>query len=233
MCDFFAWERGDEERKEAHRAFKDAMVIRFNGLYGTDITKIENWHKLCVAVYIEPLPTTIEKCKEVSAQYTLRWSSHLKVIRRSRESMSILWIWWIILARKWNRSRLWKSWVSTRLKAENSSPRSQRMQAGSWNFCFVKFCRCWKSSPIMMFYPKTCTSFNCWSIPLLCFNLFCCRVPAYHRPRTQDLRARKIATVGGFTLSLSVRSICLITNLSPYIDSSQELRVCYRSSCLQ
>jgi len=64
MCDFFTWDRDDDERKKARQAFKDAMVIRFNGLYGTDISDIENWHKLCVAVYIDPLPTTIAGCKE-------------------------------------------------------------------------------------------------------------------------------------------------------------------------
>lgn len=65
MCDFFAWDRDSDERKKARQAFKDAMVIRFNGLYGTDTSDIENWHKLCVAVRIEPLPSTIAKCKEV------------------------------------------------------------------------------------------------------------------------------------------------------------------------
>jgi hypothetical protein len=66
MCNFFAWDHDDEERKEARQAFKDALVIRFNSLYGTDTSHIENWHKLCIAVSIDPLPTTIEACKEVS-----------------------------------------------------------------------------------------------------------------------------------------------------------------------
>lgn len=65
MCDFFAWDRDDAERHEARQAFRDAMVIQFNSLYGTDISDIENWHKLCIAVCIEPLPTTIAECKEV------------------------------------------------------------------------------------------------------------------------------------------------------------------------
>ncbi|KAF2844096.1 hypothetical protein T440DRAFT_527865, partial [Plenodomus tracheiphilus IPT5] len=64
MCDFFDWHRDDEKRKEARQAFKDAMVIRFNGLYGTDVADLENWHKLCTAVCIEPLPATISECKE-------------------------------------------------------------------------------------------------------------------------------------------------------------------------
>ncbi|KAF9728576.1 hypothetical protein PMIN01_13404 [Paraphaeosphaeria minitans] len=63
MSDFFAWDRDDEEREEARQAFKDAMVIRFNSLYGTDVTDLENWHKLCIAVCIEPLPATISESK--------------------------------------------------------------------------------------------------------------------------------------------------------------------------
>jgi hypothetical protein len=65
MCDFFAWDKDCEERKQARRVFNDALVIRFNGLYGTDVADIENWHKLCVALYIEPLPDTIHHCKKV------------------------------------------------------------------------------------------------------------------------------------------------------------------------
>lgn len=67
MCDFFAWDKDDVEREEARREFKDAMVIQFNSLYGTDVANIENWHKLCIALYIEPLPETIHDCKEVSS----------------------------------------------------------------------------------------------------------------------------------------------------------------------
>jgi hypothetical protein len=65
MCDFFAWDREDEERNEARQAFKDALVVRFNRLYGTNTSDIGNWHKLCIAVNIDPLPTTIEACKKV------------------------------------------------------------------------------------------------------------------------------------------------------------------------
>ncbi|KAF2129715.1 hypothetical protein P153DRAFT_422521 [Dothidotthia symphoricarpi CBS 119687] len=64
MCDFFAWNRDDDERHEARQAFKDALVIQFNSLYGTDVSDIENWHKLCIAVFIEPLPVTIPECKK-------------------------------------------------------------------------------------------------------------------------------------------------------------------------
>jgi hypothetical protein len=88
MCDFFNWERDNGEREEARRAFKDAMVVQFNALYGTDITKIENWHRLCVAVCIEPLPTTIVECKEVSEKFASKRFLTLTVSRRSRTFMS-------------------------------------------------------------------------------------------------------------------------------------------------
>jgi hypothetical protein len=68
MCDFYAWDRDDDDREKARQAFKDALVIRFNSLYGTDISDIENWHKLCVATCIQPLPTTIATCKQVCIQ---------------------------------------------------------------------------------------------------------------------------------------------------------------------
>jgi hypothetical protein len=46
MCDFFEWEKDDEEKKSAHEEFKTAMVLTFNALYGTDVNNIESWHIL-------------------------------------------------------------------------------------------------------------------------------------------------------------------------------------------
>jgi hypothetical protein len=74
MCDYFGWEKGDDERDEAHAEFKTAMVLKFNELYGTDTEDIECWHRLCVAVDIDPLPATIKDCKAVS---TARYRSLL------------------------------------------------------------------------------------------------------------------------------------------------------------
>jgi hypothetical protein len=80
MCDFFSWRKGDEQQKEARNAFKDAMVLQFNSMYGTDVHNIENWHTLCIALGIEPLPTTIKDCKEASGcirilKYSLSFSN--------------------------------------------------------------------------------------------------------------------------------------------------------------
>jgi len=65
MCNHFGWHKDDEERKAAHRAFKAFTVLRFNDLYGTDISELENWHKLLLAVNIGPLPRPVEECKKV------------------------------------------------------------------------------------------------------------------------------------------------------------------------
>jgi len=65
MYDYFGWGKDDGERRAAHRAFKESMVLRFNDLYGTDTSKLDNWHKLCLAVNIEPLPQSVKECKRV------------------------------------------------------------------------------------------------------------------------------------------------------------------------
>jgi hypothetical protein len=66
MCGYFGWNKGDDAKDDALREFKTAMVFKFNNIYGTDTEDIECWHRLCVAVDINPLPTTIVDCKKVS-----------------------------------------------------------------------------------------------------------------------------------------------------------------------
>ena len=65
MCDFFGWEKDDEEKGIAREDFKNAMVHQFNSLYGTDVNDIESWQKLCLALDIVPLPQGIEQCRKV------------------------------------------------------------------------------------------------------------------------------------------------------------------------
>lgn len=65
MCDFFGWDRDDEERNIAHPDFKIALVHQLNNLYGTDVDDIEPWQKLCLALDIIPLPQGINKCRKV------------------------------------------------------------------------------------------------------------------------------------------------------------------------
>lgn len=67
MCDFFDWEREDSEREEAHDAFKKALVLQFNELYGTDVDDIESWRGLCRVLDILPLPENLGKAKKVNS----------------------------------------------------------------------------------------------------------------------------------------------------------------------
>ncbi|KAG1728065.1 uncharacterized protein EDB91DRAFT_1350209 [Suillus paluster] len=70
MCDEFDWDRDDEEREEASRYFKDAIVHQFNHIYGTDADNLTSWHTLCQIVQVSPVPDTLESCREaVKATY--------------------------------------------------------------------------------------------------------------------------------------------------------------------
>ncbi|KAI1905671.1 hypothetical protein LOZ12_001707 [Ophidiomyces ophidiicola] len=70
MCDYFEWDKQSYEKREASRKFKNAMVVKFNNTYGTDVHDINCWHKLCLAVDIDPIPYTIKECKkEISDIY--------------------------------------------------------------------------------------------------------------------------------------------------------------------
>ncbi|EEH40982.2 hypothetical protein PAAG_02958 [Paracoccidioides lutzii Pb01] len=64
MCDYFEWGKQNQDRKNALREFKNAMVMKFNDLYGSDTDDINCWHRLCIAVDIDPLPQTIKACKK-------------------------------------------------------------------------------------------------------------------------------------------------------------------------
>ncbi|ODH12931.1 hypothetical protein ACO22_07772 [Paracoccidioides brasiliensis] len=64
MCDHFGWGKQNQDRKNALFKFKNAMVMKFNDLYGSDTDDINCWHRLCIAVDIDPLPQTIKACKK-------------------------------------------------------------------------------------------------------------------------------------------------------------------------
>lgn len=70
MCDEFGWERGDEDREEAHGLLKDALTKQFNTMYGTEEDSMDSWQKLCRALNITPMPETLHACrKEVMATH--------------------------------------------------------------------------------------------------------------------------------------------------------------------
>ncbi|KII91997.1 hypothetical protein PLICRDRAFT_457370 [Plicaturopsis crispa FD-325 SS-3] len=63
MCDFFGWDRGDEERDEAYDGLKVAMTKQFNGLYGEDENDVALWVALCQLIEINPVPTKLRDCR--------------------------------------------------------------------------------------------------------------------------------------------------------------------------
>jgi hypothetical protein len=57
----------DSSRVEAvRRGLKDAMVLQFNGTYGTEVNSVASWQTLCRVLGISPVPTTLEECQRVS-----------------------------------------------------------------------------------------------------------------------------------------------------------------------
>jgi len=65
MCDFFDWDRDDEEREEAREQLKDAMTRQFNSIYGMDVDDISSWQNLCRVLRIVPIPNGLEACRDV------------------------------------------------------------------------------------------------------------------------------------------------------------------------
>jgi hypothetical protein len=66
MCEFFKWDQNDIEMKDAKQEFKTAMVKQFNDIYGTDPNNLKSWQKLCRVLNMEPVPTDLAACREVS-----------------------------------------------------------------------------------------------------------------------------------------------------------------------
>ena len=46
------------------------MKREFDDFYGTDEKDIENWHKLCYVLRIEPAPDTLRECRDVSCRFS-------------------------------------------------------------------------------------------------------------------------------------------------------------------
>ena len=66
MCDFFEWRDNSLEKRDARDAFKEALVLQFNSIYGTDENDPESWRKLCLALNVSPLPQGLEAMRDVS-----------------------------------------------------------------------------------------------------------------------------------------------------------------------
>jgi hypothetical protein len=72
MCAYFGWNRGNSERETARDLHRDAMVLQFNHIYGTDVNDIASWWKLCEDLEIDPLPQGLDECRAVSCSQTTR-----------------------------------------------------------------------------------------------------------------------------------------------------------------
>ena len=66
LCEWYGWEREDPKKKAARKAFGIAMKKEFDDLYGSDENDINNWHKLCHVLRINPVPDTLRECRAVS-----------------------------------------------------------------------------------------------------------------------------------------------------------------------
>jgi hypothetical protein len=68
LCGTYHWK--GHEKKDAREAFHNAMKEEFDDLYGSDETDINNWHKLCYVLRIDPAPDTLRECRAVSCRFS-------------------------------------------------------------------------------------------------------------------------------------------------------------------
>jgi hypothetical protein len=66
LCDYKGWKRDDPKRIVARDKLGDAMTLRFNTIYGTDVDDIGAWQHLCRVLDISPAPDSLEECRNVS-----------------------------------------------------------------------------------------------------------------------------------------------------------------------
>jgi hypothetical protein len=66
LCDHQRWKRDDPKKIEARDKLGDAMTLRFNTIYGTDVDDIGAWQHLCRVLDISPAPDSLEECRNVS-----------------------------------------------------------------------------------------------------------------------------------------------------------------------
>jgi len=63
MCDFFNWDKDDQEKKDARELLAAAMSKQFNDIYGTDVRGVDSWRKLCQVLGMTPIPEGLEACR--------------------------------------------------------------------------------------------------------------------------------------------------------------------------
>ena len=65
LCEEYGWDNDDNEKKDARHEFNVAIKKEFGDLYGSDEKDINNWHKLCHVLRIDPVPNTLKECRGV------------------------------------------------------------------------------------------------------------------------------------------------------------------------
>jgi len=63
LCREKQWD--PQERWDVKDDLRDAMVQRFNEIYGTNEKDLEAWKKLCRDVQVNPIPNTLDECEKV------------------------------------------------------------------------------------------------------------------------------------------------------------------------
>lgn len=66
LCKEHDWDKNDPEKKAARYQFNVAIKEEFDDLYGSDEKDINNWHRLCRVLRIDPVPDTLRECHAVS-----------------------------------------------------------------------------------------------------------------------------------------------------------------------
>lgn len=65
------WTRPKEEKpplaaRIARHQFGQALIDQFSNSFGKEVDSLESWQALCAAVYIDPVPDTLEEAQIVS-----------------------------------------------------------------------------------------------------------------------------------------------------------------------
>jgi len=84
-----------EERQIVKSDLRDAMVQRFNEIYGTNEKDLEAWQRLCRDTHVKSIPDTLAECEEVRNPKCIRSSIHSDAIfyRTLTKRSSTLSIW--------------------------------------------------------------------------------------------------------------------------------------------
>jgi hypothetical protein len=65
MFESFEWNAGQDPRAHtARRELREALVVEFNSMYGTDARDLAAWQKLCRVLRVD-VPETRKECQKV------------------------------------------------------------------------------------------------------------------------------------------------------------------------